>query len=267
MDVFSDFVKTTKALFNFEVNILDAVFDFLGSIHEQSKASFQQSMPRKPPTVYQIRVLLQLLKDSIVEGDATSVSDRYTSNAVLVPFDSDEPLVGQEAILDYYQKFITHHKPLFVKVLHGSVTFPHRYGSSCCCVAQDNGVYDIMTYAGELLRMQYNIVYVRENSGRWRIVHHNSKRIELIPQDLLAMPFLEDEKLRAWTLEAKKEDKSTQAMLVEEPLSSPILKFPLEPRRSIKTNDRIVDLLTGAINVVQDDKSLLGTSDHSKKND
>ena len=270
MEALSDFLAYTSALL--KVKVFDAAVDLVASIQEKHRSSFQSNPKRRrqPPTLYQIRVLLQLWKDNIVEGDPASVAGRYANNAVLIPFDSEDPLVGQKAILDYYWKFLNKHKPAMVKVLHGTITLPQRKGD-CYYVAQDNGIYDIVTDAGELLRMRYNVVYVKENSGRWRIVHHNSARVNKIPPKLLALPFLEDEQLRGYTEEAKERDQSIRSeRSVAESFHDETLSTTSETpstlrQRSENEVDHIVGLLTGTKEVKQEDLILLSSSDHSDK--
>ena len=128
-----------------------------------------------------------------------------------------------------------------------------------------------MTDAGELLRMRYNVVYVKENSGRWRIVHHNSARVNKIPPKLLALPFLEDEQLRGYTEEAKERDQSTRSeRSVAESFHDETLSTTSETpstlrQRSENEVDHIVGLLTGTKEVKQEDLILLSSSDHSDK--
>jgi len=207
------------------------------------------------PTLYQIQVLLKLWKRGLIEGDPSSVVNRYFANAEVVPFDSKVPLDGPQTIHDYYQKFIQKYRPTDIKVVRGTVTIPtadqiKSYGGSCW--AQDTGMYDVITHSGMVLRMMYTFVYLRdEASGRWRIVRHSSSRVCVIPRDLAATMHVPTDGLLPGCGDAMEDERDDE----------PTTKEPERlPRRRPSQVNHLVDLLMGNKKVTQDDLILLSTS-------
>jgi len=222
-------------------------------------ASPRQSLP--PPTMDQIRVLLQLWKLGMVSGDAKAVADRYSPNAVLIPFDSDIPLTSRRAIQAYYERILPVYKPSSIKVLHGNVSIPGATENECC-LAHDNGIYDLMTPCGNLVRMRYTFVYVRDSkNGQWRIVHHSSSKICVIEDSPLAST---DEYSKTRNVQERTccnnndegtKDKETKKLPSEETADS---RIPPTRRRS--QIDHLVGMLTGTKTITQNDLILLSMS-------
>jgi len=233
-----------------------------------------QQLPPLRPTLYQIRVLLQLWKHGLVKGDASTVASRYSPGAVVIPFDSEIPLVGPNAILKYYQDLINMYRPTSINVVYGTVAIPSEKGNSApngcsdcgCLLAQDNGVYDICTHSGTILRMRYSFVYNKDHHthGRWRIIHHNSSKICVIPasgvndgrmprlrqQEPQQQPFCQDDDDR---------DDTTTSTIGTTGVGHDPSEVPVRPAAQV---DHLVELLTGAKSVTQNDLILLSTSDH-----
>jgi len=207
---------------------------------------------------------MKLWKHALVAGDASAAANRYSPNAVMIPLDgSSMPLTGRGAIQAYYDGFIRQYRPRSIKVLHGTVAIPtedddtEENGSW----AQDNGIYDIVTHSGTLVRMRYTFVYLRDSKGRWKIVHHNSTKLCSIRlQNNVSInigcktpQIANDAVLEVFPgasgglLDEEEEDRNSQ----KEHIAGVV------PRRRPSQLDHLVDLLTGTKSVTQNDLILL----------
>lgn len=231
---------------------------------QEEEPPHEPQSPPSRPTLYQIQVLMKLWKYALVVGDASAAANRYSPNAVMIPLDGSRmPLTGRGAIKSYYDGFIRQYRPRSIKVLHGTVAIPteddntEENGSW----AQDNGVYDIVTHSGTLVRMRYTFVYLRDSKGRWKIVHHNSTKLCSIR--------LQNNK--SVNIGCKTPQIANDAVLEVFPGASggPLdeeedhhpqkMGLPTEvvPRRRPSQLDHLVDLLTGTKSVTQNDLILL----------
>lgn len=222
--------------------------------------------PPPTPTMDQIRVLLQLWKHGMVSGDAKAVAARYSPSAVMIPFDSDVPLLGRDAIQAYYEQILPVYKPKSIKVLHGNVAIPNETTESDCCMAQDNGIYDITSPCGSVVRMRYTFVYVRNSkTGHWGIVHHSSSKICVVDDSPLAST---DEYSNSRTVQGRPIDKSNTKSTNDNETNEPASAEPADrctpplaaPDRRPSQIDHLVGLLTGTKTITQNDLILLSMS-------
>ena len=101
------------------------------------------------------------------------VTDRYTTDAVLLPTLSDKARYTNDEIKDYFVEFCAK-KPV------GTIT--EGYVKAGANWAQDAGLYQFSFADGSVAKGRYSFIYVYEN-GQWKIAHHHSS---LLPEPAVA---------------------------------------------------------------------------------
>ena len=116
-------------------------------------------------TEAQVRSLFSQWNSALATYNSTTVAQRYSSKAVLLPTVSDIPRNTSALIINYFDSFLLK-KPQGV-ILSGDIFIGCNY-------AQDAGIYEFtMGKDGSKVKARYTYVYVWEN-GQWRISQHHS---------------------------------------------------------------------------------------------
>ena len=105
--------------------------------------------------------------------DPQKVTDRYTTDAVLLPTLSDKARYTNDEIKDYFVHFCEK-KPVGT-ITEGNVKIGANW-------AQDAGLYQFAFADGSVAKGRYSFIYVYEN-GEWKISHHHSS---LLPEPAVA---------------------------------------------------------------------------------
>jgi uncharacterized protein (TIGR02246 family) len=116
----------------------------------------------------EVRNLFHLWNDALGTLDPSSVANRYSKNAVLLPTVSDVPRDTKDKITDYFVGFLKM-KPQG-EILESFV----QIGTNWC---KDSGIYEFtMGATGAVVRARYSFIYVYED-GQWKISHHHSSQM------------------------------------------------------------------------------------------
>lgn len=150
-------------------NPLTNMLSLFGRKSKDSKKAVRTlvSATQKELSKKEVRGLFELWNNALQTGDPQTVADRYSKQkgVCLLPTISDTPRYDNEAIVDYFTKFLK--KKPSGKILEGKVLKGSEW-------AQDAGIYEFtMGIDGSKVKGRYSFNYIWED-GEWKISHHHS---------------------------------------------------------------------------------------------
>lgn len=108
--------------------------------------------------------LFERWNQALQSGQAATVADLYSHDAVLLPTVADEAHVGRVAIRKYFEKFLQSRPQGVVN---------ERFSDSDGEMAVDMGTYTFALLDGKKVAARYTFVYRRVGT-QWLISHHHS---------------------------------------------------------------------------------------------